>query len=125
MFGEIEAVLLFFVGGFANARSLDRHGGVYLSFVRTRMERLLAPTLVFLAVWLLVGVTAQLFDLPAVVVAIADLAGLPFWFLGVYLIVIALAPWLWSLHRRFDWWVVGVFVVGAASATMADNRPGT
>jgi len=116
--------LLFFVGGFANARSLARHDAAYLAFVRTRLIRLLAPTVGFVVIWLAVGWVAEVFELPEVVVAIADLAGLPFWFLGVYIIVISLAPWLWSLHRRFGWRVVGVSVVGSVAVDVAVHGAG-
>ena len=36
--------LMFFVGGFANARSLQRHDGVYLAYLRTRYQRALFGT---------------------------------------------------------------------------------
>lgn len=106
--------LLFFVGGFANNRSLEAHDGNYLAFLRTRYRRLLTPTLVFIGVWLAVGVTAELLldTLPNVVDRAADLAALPFWFLGLYLFVVALAPPMIRLHRRWGWWVPVGMAVG-------------
>ncbi len=97
--------LLFFVGGFSNVRSLDRHSGHYLAFLQTRYRRLLTPTLVFIGVWLTVGVLAELLidTLPNVADRAADLAALPFWFLGLYLLVVALAPPMIRLHRAWGW----------------------
>ena len=113
--------LLFFVGGFSNARSLALHDGRYLSFVRTRLIRLLVPTVVLVGMWSFVGVAAEAMPLgdPNALEGIADIAGLPFWFLGVYVIVVTLAPWLWSLHRRFGWRVIGFFAVGAVLVDVA------
>ena len=109
--------LLFFVGGFSNVRSLDRHEGHYLAFLRTRYRRLLTPTLVFVGVWLTVGVLAELLidPLPNVADRAADLAALPFWFLGLYLFVVALAPLMIRLHRSWGWWVPAVMVVGVVA----------
>ena len=108
--------LLFFVGGFSNARSLSRHDGAYLTYLRTRLVRLLAPTLVFMSVWLLVGIVAEALPLrePNPLGRAADLAALPFWFLGMYVVVVALAPRLWQLHQRLGWWVPALFFAGAA-----------
>ncbi|MEX0789892.1 MAG: acyltransferase family protein, partial [Actinomycetota bacterium] len=47
--------LFFFVGGFANLVTLDslsRKGGDYAGFISSRVDRLLRPTAVFLAVWI-------------------------------------------------------------------------
>lgn len=107
--------LVFFVGGFANARSLARHSSDYLAYLRTRLVRLLTPTVAFMAVWLVVGILAEVMPLPEpnVVERAADVAALPLWFLGLYVVVVALAPPLWRLHERLGWWVPVFLVVGA------------
>lgn len=106
--------LMFFVGGFANSRSLDLHDGAFLPYLRTRYQRLLRPTMVFIGVWLIVGVAAQVASLPEPNVAdrAADQAALPFWFLGLYLIVVALAPAMRRLHTRFGWAVAAAVTAG-------------
>ncbi len=112
--------LLFFVGGFANARSLARHDGEYMAYLRTRLVRLLTPVLAFIAVWLSVGIAAETLPLPEpnVMERAADLAALPFWFLGMYVVVVALAPLLWRLHQRLGWWVPALLIVGAATVDL-------
>jgi len=109
--------LLFFVGGFANARSLAHHSGEYLAYLRTRLVRLLTPTIVFMAVWLVVGIVAEALPLPEpnVVEGAADVVALPLWFLGLYVVVVALAPPLWRLHKHLRGWVLVFLIVGAVT----------
>ncbi len=97
--------VFFLVGGFAHATalaSIRRRGGGYADFARSRTARLLRPTAVFLAVWLAVALGAALggHDQGLVRVALRT-AVQPLWFLGVYLALVALAPAMWRLHRRF------------------------
>ena len=93
--------LVFFAGGFANARSLQQEPR-YLPFLRLRMGRLLIPALVFLGVWTVLGLGVEVFDPdgPGKVRA-AEAAALPLWFLGIYLVVVGLAPAMMRLYRRF------------------------
>ena len=97
--------LFFFVGGYANRRSwegVERRGESYAAFVDRRLRRLMTP----------VGVLLGVVTLGGVAVALADGAGLgagagvllqPLWFLGVYVVVIALTPVTLRLHRRRGW----------------------
>lgn len=107
--------LLFFVGGFSNARSLRLHHGDYLSYLRTRLTRLLQPTVAFIVIWLLLGLAGQLLPLPQpnLLERGADIAALPFWFVGVYVVVVALAPAMHRLHERWRWRVPVALAVGA------------
>ena len=95
--------LFFLVGGFAHATawaSVQRRGGGYADFVRTRAARLLRPTAVFLGVWLVMALGAALAgqDHGIVRVALRTVVQ-PLWFLGVYLGLVALAPVMLRLHR--------------------------
>jgi acyltransferase-like protein len=126
--------IFFFVGGFSNyvtLASMRRRGGSNAAFVRTRAERLLRPSLVFFAVWGAVTVAMHLLDVGAPTgpriwgdttllrLFLPPGATLPFgplWFLGVYLVVIAVAPAMIWLHERFRWWVPAVMVAGAVLA---------
>lgn len=122
--GDVMA-LFFFVGGYANwvsfHASLGR-GESRRAFVVRRYRRLLRPTFAFLGVWLAL-------DLLALAVGHRELSPLrhvttgstapfgPLWFVGVYLVVIALVPWTVEAHRR---WRVAVPVTMAAAVAVAD-----
>ncbi|GAA2385482.1 acyltransferase family protein [Streptomyces glaucosporus] len=117
--------VFFFVGGFSHAlsyRSLRRRtpagAPLYPVFLRARLQRLLRPTMVFVAVW---GVFALASQLAGVGGPLADtaarLAAQPLWFVGVYLAMAALTPPLLRLHERYGW---GVFAALAWSAAMVD-----
>ena len=122
--------VFFFVGGFSNLVAYDafrRRGEPTSAFVRSRLERLLRPSLVFLGFWLIVQVALHLFDTggPAGPELVGDTqllrgmyppaATLPFgplWFLAVYLVVVCVAPVTIRLHRRFRWWVPAAMALG-------------
>jgi hypothetical protein len=103
--------LFFFVGGFSNLKTYDsaRRGGEPThTWVKTRMMRLIKPSMVFLGVWAVIQVAMHLFNIGTEHVFLRGMlppgATVPFgplWFLPVYLYVIALAPWMIRLHRRF------------------------
>ena len=123
--------VFFFVGGFSNLVTYDsfkRRGAPTSAFVRSRLERLLRPSLVFLGFWLVVQVALHLVDVggPAGIRLAGETrmlrgmyppaATLPFgplWFLAVYLVIVCIAPFTIALHRRFRWWVPAVMAVGA------------
>jgi len=126
--------IFFFVGGFSNLVSLDasrRRGDPDSTFVRSRVMRLLRPSLVFFAVWTVVIVAMHLFDVGAPTgpriwpgtrllrLFLPPGATLPFgplWFLAVYLVVVCIAPFMVDLHRRYRWWVPATMVAGAVVA---------
>ena len=115
--------LMFFIGGFSNHRSLDRHGGSVQAFLRNRMVRLLGPTAVFIGVWLVLGVVQAAADLPDpdLLRRAADVAALPFWFLGIYLVAVGLAPVMRRLHERYRWWVPGLLGCGALAVDVVSR----
>ena len=126
--------IFFFVGGFSNLVTLDasrRRGEPDRVFVRSRAMRLLRPSAVFFAVWGSITVAMHLLDVGAPTgphllgettllrMFLPPGATLPFgplWFLGVYLVVVAVAPWMIALHRRFGWWVPAIMVLGTVAA---------
>jgi hypothetical protein len=96
--------LVFFAGGFANSVS-RRRSRSYLSYLDARLARLLLPTGVFLGVWLALGIAAEMLDPASAGKArAAEVAALPLWFLGIYLVAVALAPAMEGLHRRVGLW---------------------
>lgn len=94
--------VFFVVGGFATRRTIEAKPDFDAgAFIASRVERLLRPTLVFVAAWLVgaaalqgAGVDRRLTH------AIARIAAQPLWFLAVYLIVTLIAPAQLRLHRR-------------------------
>lgn len=101
----LQVMPLFFVaGGFSNLtvwRSMQRRGGGYADYLHGRLVRLARPALIFavlvaaaLLVLQAVGVDADLIGLAG------GLLGQPLWFLGVYVIVMALAPTMAAWHAR-------------------------
>jgi len=108
--------LVFFIGGFANAVCLSRHGGAYLPYLEARLGRLLRPTYVFLAVWLAAAPVIEIADPTAPGKAeAAEVAALPLWFLGIYVVAVALAPAAWEVHRRARFTVVAVLALAVAA----------
>jgi fucose 4-O-acetylase-like acetyltransferase len=114
--------LFFFVGGFSNSvawRSAVARGTGAGGFLRSRSERLMRPTLVFAGAWTGLAVIANVVspDSSAAMARATELLAKPLWFLAVYLLVVALAPAMLSLHERYGG---RVLVVLAASAVVVD-----
>jgi fucose 4-O-acetylase-like acetyltransferase len=109
--------VFFFVGGFAHLVGVDanrRRGGRYAEFVRGRVSRLLRPVVVLLAVWVPLTLVLDASPLsPDVVRPVTKLVVQLLWFLGVYVLVVALAPVMLSLHRRYGVAVPAALVVAA------------
>jgi Acyltransferase family len=126
--------IFFFVGGFSNLvayRAYRQRGESAWSFVRSRLDRLLRPTIVFLGVWTVVMLALHVLGVgeptgPRLWGDVSLLRGVlppgatvpfgPLWFLGVYLVVVTVAPFTVWLHRRFGLWVPAVMVMGAVIA---------
>ncbi len=111
--------LFFFVGGFSNARSWRGAQGRsegYASFVHRRLYRLLAPVALFLAVVVPVGMLVQ--ALGGLGVSLAAVIVLqPLWFLGVYVLAVAMTPLTLRWHER---WGIAVPVVLVALSVAID-----
>jgi fucose 4-O-acetylase-like acetyltransferase len=127
--------IFFFVGGFSNMvtfESYERRGESPWAFVKSRLDRLLRPSLVFLGVWVVVQVALHLADIGAptgirlwddtrmlrgVLPPAATIPFGPLWFLVVYLIIVSIAPVTIRLHRRFG---IRVPIVMAAATVLID-----
>jgi fucose 4-O-acetylase-like acetyltransferase len=123
--------VFFFVGGFSNLVAYDAfraRGESTGAFVRNRVQRLLAPSLVFLGAWVVVQVALHLADVGAdsgprlwddthllrgVRPPGATVPFGPLWFLAVYLVVVVVSPMTIRLHRRFGLWVPVTMTAGA------------
>jgi fucose 4-O-acetylase-like acetyltransferase len=111
--------VFFLVGGFSNLvswQALERRGGGYVEYLSGRMARLLRPVLVFAAAWLVIPPVLGRLGLPGEQVQlVGKVMGQPLWFLGVYVLVVALAPVMVRLHRRFRLWVPATLAAAAAA----------
>ncbi|MEV0258687.1 acyltransferase [Streptomyces sp. NPDC050732] len=118
--------VFFFVGGFSHAlsyRSLSRRSegrSVYSVFVRARLQRLLRPTMVFIAVWGAAALALQLGGHGGGLLDVAlRLVAQPLWFIGVYLAMVAFTPPLLRLHERWGWGAFGALVAAAGAVDVA------
>jgi len=126
--------IFFFVGGFSNMVAYDafvRRGRSTGAFIRSRLERLLRPSLVFVGVWAVVQMGLHLANVgrptgPALWGHTHLLRGVrppgatvpfgPLWFLAVYMVVVSVSPWTIRLHRRYRLWVPAAMIAGAVVA---------
>jgi fucose 4-O-acetylase-like acetyltransferase len=119
--------IFFFVGGFSNRvtyRAHRRRGDSTWAFVRSRLARLLRPSLAFVGVWAVIQIALHLLDVGAPTTPFlrgmrppgATIPFGPLWFLAVYAGVLMLSPAMIRLHERFGLGVIVVLVVGAVAA---------
>ncbi|MEU8106006.1 acyltransferase [Nonomuraea muscovyensis] len=108
--------LFFYVGGHVHLLSWRRAGasGVGIgAFVWRRIRALAVPALVLSGVWVAVGaVVTRAFEVEwmwRVVLLVLS----PLWFLGVYIVLVALLPVALWLHRRYD--VLALVWLGGAA----------
>ncbi|MBA3736978.1 MAG: acyltransferase [Actinobacteria bacterium] len=96
--------IFFLVGGYTNAiswASATRRGESYGDWLRARCTRLLRPALWFVGFWTVLPMLAVAIALPSSMARVGGQeVALPLWFLSIYLLVVAVAPGLWALHRR-------------------------
>lgn len=113
--------IFFFVGGYANAVSLEgakRKGSTYADWLATRLNRLVAPLLVLLVVWAAIALTMYTLGVRPIVIQYASQASLiPIWFLAIYIMVVMLAPLTYRLWTRFGF---SSFIGFAAVAVTVD-----
>ncbi|MGC4175390.1 acyltransferase family protein [Demequina sp.] len=108
--------LFFAVGGFSHAiawRSTARRHGGYADFVAARVGRLIRPALVYVGVWMVLGLVIGLLW-PEQSAPILQILGQLLWFIGIYLIAAAFAPALLRAHERWGWRALATLVAAAA-----------
>ena len=115
--------LFFFVGGFSNLVSLRaarRRGIGYAGFLQGRINRMMRPTAVFLGITVVVVATLDALNLADdIVFPVATLITGPLWFLGVYMIVVALAPVMAAAHERYGFAVIVALAAAAVAVDLA------
>lgn len=109
--------LFFLVGGYANAvswRSARSRGTAYGTWLSGRVRRLVGPTTLFVGVWSVLAAAATVTGAGAALAPAARLVAVPLWFLAVYVLVVAVAPAMLSLHDRVGIAVPVVLALAAA-----------
>jgi hypothetical protein len=120
--------LFFFVGGYANSRSLASAraaGRGYRTWLAGRAQRLGRPIVVQLMVW---GAVVGLGAAVGVPVSILHTAGLvvlqPLWFIVVYLLMSALTPATLAAYQQFGLWTALVSALVVAFVDLLQFGPG-
>lgn len=98
--------IFFFVGGYANyvgVRSFQRRNLGYAAYLTSRVRRMLKPVVTLLLVWIPVNFVLdwQNFRSEEFANLLSKIVTQPLWFIGVFIIVTALAWPLYSLHARW------------------------
>ena len=110
--------LFFVVGGYSSAASLDAHNrvgkdgstGRPQDWVAARLRRMLAPTAVLAATWLVLTVVGSLLGFGSLIITGAAAAVIPLWFLSNYTVDTAIAPYLLPRFRQNPALVAGAGV---------------
>ena len=108
--------LFFWAGGAANAMSWRgrRAGTTYAGWIWSRGRRLLRPVIVYLVVMGIVATVVTVLAPAAVAEPLMALTTQLLWFLGAYLITVALTPWLAGRSAGHDVLVVVTLLAVAA-----------
>ncbi len=113
--------LFFFVGGFANAAALAPRKGArksYSEWIRSRVTRLMRPVGLLLGLWLPIMLVLEQTSIDQKDLRrLTSLVSQPLWFIGVYLIVCAMAPPMLAWYQRSPVFSIAVMTV---SAVMVD-----
>jgi len=109
--------VFFFVGGYANARALDRKKANRRTWIVGRFRRLYTPAVPVILTWTILAVVLSPFIDANLVYAGVLSATIPVWFLAVYLTLIAIAPFTYGWWQRAGWTSVAVL---AAIAVILD-----
>ncbi len=113
--------IFFFVGGYANAVSLESAGRRnlgYAGWLVSRLNRLVTPLITLLAGWALLATILHFAGVTGSVIQLASRAALiPTWFLAIYVMIVVLAPASYAAWRR---WGFASFWILAAAAALVD-----
>ncbi|MCL1600732.1 MAG: acyltransferase [Actinomycetia bacterium] len=95
--------IFFFVGGYANARALDRKRTNRRTWIVSRFRRLFTPAVPLILTWTVLALVLSSFIDADLVYAGVLNATIPVWFLAVYLVLIAIAPVTYAWWKRSGW----------------------
>jgi peptidoglycan/LPS O-acetylase OafA/YrhL len=115
--------IFFIVGGYSNGVSLEsakRKGIDYAGWLAARLNRLVAPVLVLIISWAVIGLLMKMFGASAQTIQYASQASLiPTWFLAIYIMVVILAPLTYAFWKRYGFISFWAFVAGAVLVDVA------
>lgn len=97
--------LFFYVGGAAHKVSWERaraRGDHIGRYVWSHVRHLVAPGIALVATWVVLGVVVDVLFGPSWIRGTVKLIISPLWFLGVYVVLVALVPAAMWLHRKLD-----------------------
>ena len=114
--------IFFFVGGYANAATLEKRNTNRRSWMTNRFRRLYAPAVPVLVVWTTLALLLRTFVDHDLLYSGVLNATIPLWFLAVYLTLIGLAPISHALWKRWGMTTVFVLVAGAVAVDIARYR---
>jgi len=109
--------VFFIAGGYANALLVDRmrqQGTTYAHFLANRGRRLIGPLILFVTVLALASTVAAWLGYADVVIPGTRQLMQLLWFISVYLVIVAVAPWAVAAHERWGWRPMLVAAVAAA-----------
>jgi len=122
--------IFFLAGGYANARGMNKviaGEERRRDWITTRMRRLFTPVVPLLVVWVLLILVMRTFVSAEVVYAGALSATVPVWFLAVYLVLTAIAPFThawWRLRGPETVFVLAALAIGVDVARFVFDVPG-
>lgn len=109
--------IFFIVGGYSNGVSLEsarRKGAAYGDWLSARLNRLVAPLLVLVVSWAIIGIVMSMFGVSPENIQYASQASLiPTWFLAIYIMVVILAPLTYRFWQKYGFISFWVFVLVA------------
>lgn len=111
--------VFFFVGGYANARALEKKTTNRRSWITVRFRRLYSPAVPVIVVWSLLALVLRNFIDADLVYAGVLNATLPLWFLAVYLTLVAIAPLTYAWWNRTGLLSVAAFAAAALTVDVA------
>lgn len=114
--------VFFFVGGYANARALQRvitQQERRRAWITERLRRLFTPVIPLLVVWTVLIIVMRPFIPADVIRAGAMSATVPLWFMAVYIALTALAPWTYRWWHSWRWLSVAALVATTIAIDVA------
>jgi surface polysaccharide O-acyltransferase-like enzyme len=107
--------IFFFVGGYANARALEKRTTNRRTWLILRFRRLSSPAIPVIVVWTLLVVVLRPFVDADLVYDGTLNATIPLWFLAVYLTLVSIAPLTLAAWHRWGVWTIGAFAAAAVA----------